>query len=235
MRNSKTAILLFSLNASQEAMRKKLDPSIGYKNNERLAHHLIDHTFNQAKQSGFPVLTFSQQDQLGQNFGDKLAYAVETSFKKGFDKLIVIGNDCPDVNTQLLLKAEQELNQKDIVLGPAQDGGVYLIGLHKKLFNKRTFSELPWQKVSLSTLWQQQLLNDGLSISWLQSLADIDDLDDLKKYYTQNTHQPLASILSLIVEGIGFLRFPAHLAAYLCRVIRGSMSLRAPPLVPIAL
>jgi hypothetical protein len=84
---------------------------------------------------------------------------MQVLFERGYENLVVIGNDSPDLTTSSIREAVTSLEHKEAVLGPADDGGVYLIGLHKDQFEYGEFLELPWRKESL---FKQMIL-------WIQS------------------------------------------------------------------
>jgi len=100
-------------------------------------------------------------------------------FKLDFDKMILIGSDTPDITDQIISQGFAELDKHDIIIGPAQDGGFYLIGMkkpHENLLNKRTYGH---EKVLNELL--DEIENRNLSVFKLPTLIDIDVKDDLKK------------------------------------------------------
>ncbi len=70
--------------------------------------------------------------QVGTDLGARLAQAVETAFQEGTKRIIVVGADCPELNQEDLQQAFEALANRDVVLGPARDGGYYLIGLQSQ-------------------------------------------------------------------------------------------------------
>lgn len=116
--------------------------------------------------------------QQGQgDLGRRMASAFQASFNAGMTRVIIIGTDCPDLKTQLIEQAFQALNQHDLVLGPAEDGGYYLIGL-RRLINQ-LFIGISWgtSQVRQQTVEIAQKLN--LAIAYLPVLNDIDRPEDL--------------------------------------------------------
>src|SRR5690606_15820825 len=67
--------------------------------------------------------------QQGNDLGEKMEYAFEKAFQKGYQKVIIIGSDLIDLSTDDLIHAFNELNKYDYVLGPGEDGGYYLLGM----------------------------------------------------------------------------------------------------------
>ncbi|MGL5059361.1 MAG: TIGR04282 family arsenosugar biosynthesis glycosyltransferase, partial [Microcoleus sp.] len=75
--------------------------------------------------------------QIEGDLGTRMLAAFESSFNSGVEKVVIIGTDCPSLTTEILTEAFDELSKNDLVLGPAKDGGYYLIGLrrsHPELF-----------------------------------------------------------------------------------------------------
>lgn len=120
-----------------------------------------------------------ENNQVGTIFGEKITHAIQAVFAKGFEKVIVIGNDCIELNVQHLLQAEQDLKTNDLVIGSNYSGGVYLIGVTKSKFIAESFTNIPWQTknvfTALQTLYKTQ------SIAYLPCLNDCNDAFDFKR------------------------------------------------------
>jgi rSAM/selenodomain-associated transferase 1 len=116
------------------------------------------------------------QLQEGADLGDRMAHAFKQAFQTS-DAVIVIGTDCPELTGQLLQQAFQMLRQHDLVLGPALDGGYYLIGL--RWLVPELFQEIDWSTATVlqRTVEIAELL--GLNIARLPLLSDIDLPEDL--------------------------------------------------------
>lgn len=111
------------------------------------------------------------------DLGDRLRRAFAQAFAQGAGKVVVIGADCPGLTPALFAQAFAALDNQDLVLGPAMDGGYYLVGLNRPA--PALFSEIPWGsgEVLAATLKQAQPLN--LSLHLLEPLADVDRPEDL--------------------------------------------------------
>lgn len=118
---------------------------------------------------------FSQQQ--GNTLGERLAHAVAKAFKEGIARVVVIGTDCPELATSVLSGAFDCLLSNDVILGPAMDGGYYLIGLRAN--QPELFREIEWgtDKVLAQTIDIGHRL--GCSISKLKVLRDVDEPQDL--------------------------------------------------------
>lgn len=116
-------------------------------------------------------------DQGEGDLGLRLHRAFAQAFTQGDQAVVIIGADCPDLTPALFAKAFTALTQKEMVLGPALDGGYYLVGLNQPA--PALFSDIPWgsDQVLTATLKQAQAL--PLSTHLLEPLADVDRPEDL--------------------------------------------------------
>ena len=111
------------------------------------------------------------------DLGARMERSLVNAFNQKAEQVIIIGTDCPDLNSQILATAFEQLKNFNLVLGPALDGGYYLIGLQQPI--GELFMNIPWgtAQVFAKTVEIAQKLN--LSIGYLQPLADIDRPEDL--------------------------------------------------------
>lgn len=122
--------------------------------------------------------------QFGSNFGEKMLNAFNIALTQ--HKLaVIIGSDCSELTSEIINMALKKLEDLDVVIGPAKDGGYYLLGLKKaypQLFQNKTWSSDSVLSETLSTLKDLDL-----TFSLLPLLADIDTLQELKgsKLYNQ--------------------------------------------------
>jgi rSAM/selenodomain-associated transferase 1 len=109
--------------------------------------------------------------------------AFSDGFAEGMTAIAIIGTDCPEIEEKLILEAFESLKTHDLVLGPAVDGGYYLIGL-KQVFPE-LFRDIPWGTGQVLVATQKIATRLALKTAYLQELADIDrpeDLPILKNY-----------------------------------------------------
>ena len=180
IRIDQTAILVFSRTAAYEAAVKVFDPTAGRKANTEIARRLIRRTLATAHRTHLPVFLHTTRPSTTGTFGEKLADALESVFRKGYEKVIVIGNDSPDLSTDLLLDAQQRLEENQLVLGPCTDGGVYLIGINQAYYQRRAFVALAWESERLQGSWKKYGRCTQTAIDWLTPLSDIDRATDFK-------------------------------------------------------
>ena len=117
------------------------------------------------------------QTQVTGDLGIKMAAAFEISFNFGVEKVVLIGTDCPGLNADLIAKAFNELDGQDLVLGPALDGGYYLIGLRRVV--PEIFMGINWGTAEVLAQSVAIARNLNLAIAYLSPLADIDRPEDL--------------------------------------------------------
>lgn len=125
--------------------------------------------------------------QEGESLGDRMKNAFITGFKDGYDRIVLIGSDLPDINARHIENGLQALKQHDVVFGPAIDGGYYLVGLSK--MHKAIFENKPWSQSNLLDTTLTELSNNNVSFSLLEALNDIDTFEDLEasQFYKSNT------------------------------------------------
>ncbi|MGD1845550.1 MAG: DUF2064 domain-containing protein [Salibacteraceae bacterium] len=181
LQSQDTAILLFSRTSEEEARVKWHHPSLNQNKKVGIASRLIDHSLSIAHHSKLPVFTRFSNVQSGSDFGERLANAIEEIYAQGYQKVIAIGNDCPLISAQLLRDVAAALMQQQAVLGPARDGGLYLIGLQKSAYHRHEFLNLAWESSALQRSWRHY----QVSTYWLKSLSDVDTFIDLKQLVAQ--------------------------------------------------
>ena len=179
----RTAILLFSRSAKEEIVHKQFS-STSLRQNKNIAAKLIQQTSRIAQSSGLPVLHADQQK--GANFAERLSYSIQKAFQNGYEQVIAIGNDTPALNVAHLRQAEQALSQKNVVLGPSKDGGIYLLGLKKEAFNQLSFEQLSWQTAHLFTELIHFVSQQEWSFHTLETLADIDNAKDFLDFINKS-------------------------------------------------
>ena len=172
-----TAILLF---AQSEEVESAVKPIVSIKKqNVVLWKKMNTRVLATVHKTQLPYFISNEKNQIGDSFGDKISHAIEQVFAQGFEKVIVVGNDCMELRPHHLLDAANKLQSKKVVFGPDAAGGTYLMGFSKDSFESKSFTAVPWQtnKVfkSLCTLNQQH------PIAFLPRLSDCTTRLDFKK------------------------------------------------------
>ena len=90
----------------------------------------------------FDSAKYQKHIQEGKDLGQRMQNCCYDAFESDFDKIILIGSDTPDITGQIISQGFAELDKHDIIIGPSQDGGIYLIGMkepHENLLSKQTY------------------------------------------------------------------------------------------------
>lgn len=122
--------------------------------------------------------SFIKKLQTGSDLGEKMKNAFAKGFQQGFKHIIVIGSDLLDITTEDLNEAFKSLETFDYVLGPAEDGGYYMLGMNKP--NNSLFENKDWGS---STILQDTLIDlKNEHIALLDECNDIDTYEDLEEF-----------------------------------------------------
>jgi len=118
--------------------------------------------------------------QQGSDVGARMDNAVRVLLDRGAEKVVLTGADIPDLSGRIIESAFQELTRADIVIGPARDGGYYLIGM--KSPHPEIFRNIPWStpRVLEDTLMELRRLR--LSVTLIERLSDMDTVEDLQHF-----------------------------------------------------
>ncbi len=123
---------------------------------------------------------FFKQIQQGNDLGERMKNALAVLFNKGYSKIVIIGTDCPELSREIISDAFKSLEEQDIVIGPAHDGGYYLLGM--KQLHATLFENINW---STNTVLAETLVKcEALQMDYalLRTLRDIDRSEDLKYF-----------------------------------------------------
>lgn len=126
---------------------------------------------------GWPNGQFLREVQSGTDLGQRMLKAFQWGFEAGYQKIAIIGTDCFQLNAEILQQAFDRLDDHKAVVGPAKDGGYYLLGitqLWEELFQNKNWST---DEVMPATL--QDLAAAGATVHQLPTLSDVDIEADL--------------------------------------------------------
>lgn len=118
--------------------------------------------------------------QIAGDLGLRMEHAFLDAFASGDERVVVIGTDCPAITPQLLGDAFDALKGSEVVLGPANDGGYYLIGL--RAFAACLFTDIPWGTGKVLERTLRAATDWNLSYTLLSSLDDVDRPEDLQAW-----------------------------------------------------
>ncbi len=191
-------LIIFTRYPEPGKTKTRLIPALGAEGAATLQRQMTEHTLAQVKELqakrlvSVEVYFVGGNQQLMQSWlgtsviyrqqgdgdlGRRMAIAFQTALEAGKQRVVVIGTDCPDLKAQLMVKAFHALEQHDLVLGPAQDGGYYLIGLCRLI--PELFTGISWStaEVLQQTMSIAQRLE--LAVAYLPMLSDVDRPEDL--------------------------------------------------------
>jgi rSAM/selenodomain-associated transferase 1 len=118
------------------------------------------------------------------DLGERLQRAFAEGFSEGSCRIVTIGSDCPDMTSADVQDAWTALAEKDVVLGPATDGGYWLIGLRQP--QPSLFEDMAWSTESVAQQTIERAQRLGLSTKVLRQLADVDSEADWKGFLARN-------------------------------------------------
>lgn len=122
--------------------------------------------------------------QQGADLGERLANSFAQCFAMGYTGVMAIDSDTPTLPTDFLQQAVDLLAMPhtDVVIGPSDDGGYYLIGL--RALHRALFDNMPWSTAAVTPETQKRATAKGLKVAWLPPWFDIDTAEDLQRLQT---------------------------------------------------
>lgn len=172
---TKTAIILFADLPDFEVRAKSFCDFSSKKATQKVSAILTHHFHKLAKTTTATTFLIDTFQQKGNSFGEKITNAFAYIYAKGFENVICIGNDCPDLDLQSLQNSIKQVEAGNIVLGPTFDGGAYLIGIPKHKFSQQSFLQIKWQSKQTFQGLKSSFQNDVIELT---CLADVDSEKD---------------------------------------------------------
>lgn len=191
----KNALIIFQKNAVLGKVKTRISIDVGDEVAMDIYQQLVRHTHDVCE--SVPVQkflfysdfipndssTFSKdykfEVQSGNDLGSRMENAFQRVFAKGFEKIIILGTDCGELENRIVMKAFELLDTHEVVIGPARDGGYYLLGM-KKMFAD-LFQEIPWSSEKVLFLTMEKLEKQAISYELLEILSDVDRIEDWQK------------------------------------------------------
>ncbi len=178
-------------------VKTRLARDIGNEAACALYRRMTNHAIGQVVASGFPLVVcydgvsdelpddwrqpaWSVIPQTGTDLGQRMAAAFCALFSDAVEHVVLIGSDIPGIDAAYLHQAFSQLDDHDLVIGPATDGGYCLIGFRQQSFTPVLFEGIPWSTDQVLHLTLQSALKEGLNVGLLQELSDVDTVDDLR-------------------------------------------------------
>ena len=191
-------LIIFTRYPEPHKTKTRLIPALGAEGAAELQREMTLHTLQWAKQLAktSPVTVevrfeggdeprmrrcfggdFPYYSQGPGDLGQRMAHAVQDAFRSGARRVVVVGTDCPEITLDVVSDAFDRLARCDLVLGPAGDGGYYLIGLQREI--PAMFSSMPWGSERVLREGLRRVEELALTVSLLKTLADVDRPEDL--------------------------------------------------------
>ncbi len=186
-------LLVFVKNPKKGYVKTRLAKGVGEEQALNVYLKLLDYTRKLVDASKVPT-KICYSDQVEENdvwsglekeaqcdgdLGERMEHAFATAFSQGFSKVVIIGSDCAELNSTHIQKAFKQLNEHDVVFGPAKDGGYYLMGMKK--LEENVFRNKPWSQSTLLNVTLEELEGAGKRVGLLEELSDVDTIEDLKR------------------------------------------------------
>lgn len=212
-----TVLIIFVKYPQPGKVKTRLGATIGMELAAEFYRVFVEQTFQLAKRCSFDAIFVAFEPaereteilamipaglkcfpQKGAHLGQRLEHAFTSAFSNGAAHVIAIGSDSPTLPAQHVAEARAKLRTHDLVLGPAEDGGYYLIGLNQ--VQSPLFQDIPWSSDSVleSTVAAANRLE--LSCFLLEKWYDVDDLTTLRRAAKDDRSGRIASLLHKVVE-----------------------------------
>lgn len=194
--NKKNLIIVFMRNPELGKVKTRLAKTVGEVSALRIYTFLLEHTEKiirniTSDKAVYYSVKVRKDDiwdddiylkylQKGENIGDRMHNAFQNAFNKNYEKVVIVGSDLYDLKEKHLQEAFQKLNKRDVVIGPAQDGGYYLLGMNT--LHSEAFKNKKWGTSSVFNDTLKDLHKN--KVHQLEELNDIDTYQDMKNNST---------------------------------------------------
>lgn len=193
MQTTRRLLLIFVKNPVLGKVKTRLARTIGNKKALEVYLQLLKHTVqitshadcNKAvfysdfieENDSWPDTMYQKQVQQGNDLGQRMLHAFIWAFGQQYGHVIIIGSDCPQLSTSVIQDAFEHLQTSDAVIGPAADGGYYLLGMKRLI--PELFSNKIWSSTSVLADTTEDLQRLQVSYKQLLTLYDVDEEKDL--------------------------------------------------------
>ena len=193
-----STLIIFTRYPEPGKTKTRMIPALGAEGAAELQRKMSEHTLKTAqewqKSSGGNIAIYfaggnvslmsnwlgkdlTYYPQVTGDLGDRMKSAFNQAFDNGATRVVIIGIDCPDINLTLLNQAFSSLAKQDLVLGKAEDGGYYLIGLNYLI--PKLFQNINWGTSQVLAQTQNIANSLNLNTAYLPMLRDVDRPEDL--------------------------------------------------------
>lgn len=123
--------------------------------------------------------SFTLLSQKGKDLGERLANIFSDLFKDGYERIVIMDSDSPNLPSRHISEGLEILDKADLVLGPCEDGGYYLVGLSSNM--PQIFQGIPWSTSRVTELTIKKAKELNKRISLLKEWYDVDTIEDLER------------------------------------------------------
>jgi len=215
MMKEKTCILFYLKFPEKGKVKTRLDDNIGKAKTLKLYKAFVIDSLDTLKRLNKPVIVcyipnkakeeirqwlgkdYIYSLQLGKNLGMRMKNSFKQALKKGYEKVIIIGSDSPDLPLAFLKKAIEMLDKTEAVIGPSEDGGYYLLGFTKSGFSPMVFDDIPWSTPSVFSKTMKKLRDLKITTSSLPAWRDVDTFQDLISLVKRNKNSSFSKSLTM--------------------------------------
>jgi rSAM/selenodomain-associated transferase 1 len=199
-RRHQNLLIVFARNPVQGKVKTRLAGKIGEEKAFRIYLELLDRTRKVVLESDADSAIFydafiDYNDQWDNNhfhkflqsegdLGSRMLRAMEQGLSMGYRKVCLVGSDIPGLQTVIIDNAFVALDKGDVVIGPAKDGGYYLIGF--KVVHPELFENIPWSTGDVFRKTREKAGTLDLDVKLIQMLQDLDEPEDLASSDFQN-------------------------------------------------
>ena len=216
METSDDCLIIFVKWPEKGMVKTRLSVALGDDVAMELYKSFVEDIIATIVQSGFrPLIAYYPEDagekiatwlgadndytpQIGANLGAKMSNAFRQVFEREVSRAVLIGSDFPDLPAEIISEAFSALKIKHAVIGPAKDGGYYLIGFRLDTFSSAVFDGIPWSTAEVFERTMSIFTREGLDIHQLPIWRDIDRPEDLVGLVEQNTDKPFMQSKTMV-------------------------------------
>ncbi|MBB1286018.1 TIGR04282 family arsenosugar biosynthesis glycosyltransferase [Flavisolibacter sp. BT320] len=198
----KEALLIFAKNLVPGKVKTRLAATIGNDRAFAVYKQLLHHTAAVTRRLPVDKLVFysdfieeadcwkgafQKHLQNGASLGERMENAFVVAFNKGYEKVVIIGTDIPALDEEIIRAAFDALNQIDVVIGPANDGGYFLLGM--KTNHPGLFHNIEWSTSAVYSATVSKIKERELTYHCLPTFTDVDEEKDLYAMLSLQTNQ----------------------------------------------
>ncbi len=198
MSTGKTAVLFFSRTLNDEYGAGSF--GLNRKGFSKLYKFFVNKTLKTVEEAGLPLIEAYSDQQVGDTFNERLTHSLALVTQKGFERVIIIGNDSPELSVSDIHSADHALDNGQSALGRDARGGVYLIGLDLSKIDSSTLAGIQWHSTSVYDQLSLQL-GDVYKLTDKRDINKIEDLRVLLKC-TSALSQGVRKFLKLILVSL---------------------------------